>query len=207
MNVVDGKAYVPIFSFAEGIGESFLSSVQIENPEGGALAFGDLTVQLELFRLYENEPSGIDSILRKSDAAMILVKFLDRMIMDRIKETYRILAEEAFLPKSICICREAKEAEFKISCAYCGQKLWVRDKDAGKRGNCPQCRKTFFLPTQKSYLTSFLMLTDAVPAVTVTLGDATCTNALSSLIERVVSHEQGLKSSTMRVQIPPDELG
>ncbi len=200
------RAYVPVLSFAEGIGTSYFKSLDLDPNTVGSLELGSMQVDMELFRLYDNSPDGLDAVIRKADAALMLVKFLDRVCMDKIKEAYRMLIDEPFLPKSILIFREPKESEFKISCAYCGQKLWVRDRDAGKRGNCPQCRKTFFLPTQKSYLTSFLMLTEAVPVLSVTGGDVSCKNAVSSLIERIVSQEQGLKSTTMRVQIPPEDL-
>jgi len=203
----NGNVYIPVFAFTEGSGESFFESLGL-NPNGvGEIAMGDKRVQVELFRLSENSTDGLDAVLNKADAALLLVRFLDQLSMTRIKQVFHLVNNSNFLPKSIIIMREPKEAEFKISCTYCGQKLWVRDRDTGRRGNCPQCRKTFFIPTQKSFVTSFLMLTEAVPVQTATKGDASSRNAVAALVERIVTVEDGMKSSTMRIELPPEEAG
>jgi len=203
----DGNIYVPVFSFTDGTGEAFFKSLGLDPLQIGKVAMGDKTAQVELFRIIENSEEGIQAVLDKADAAILLIRYLDQLSMSRIKEVFRLVNAETFLPKSIVIMREPSETEFKISCTYCGQKLWVRDRDSGRRGNCPQCRKTFFIPTQKSFVTSFLMLTDTIPVQTVTNGDASCRNALTSLVERIVSMEDGMKSSTMRIELPPEDAG
>jgi hypothetical protein len=201
----DGKVYIPVFSFTDGGGESFFQTLKLDSNSAGSIEFGNRTAQLELFRIVENSTEGLDAVVSKADAAILLVRFLDQHSLARLKDVYRLLNAEVFMPKSILILREPKETEFKISCSYCGQKLWVRDHDAGRRGSCPQCRKTFFVPTQKSFITSYLMLTDAVPVQSITNGDVSCRNAVAALVERTVNMEEGLKSSTMRIELPPDE--
>lgn len=203
----DGKLYIPVFSFTDGTGELYFQSLGLSPDAPGEIPLGNKTAQVELFRIVENSSVGVEAVLAKADAAIVLIRYLDQATMTRIKEVFRLLHAESFLPKSIVVFREDKESEFKISCTYCGQKLWVRDRDAGRRGNCPQCRKTFFVPTQKSFITSFLMLTEAVPVVTVINGEASCKNAITSLVERVVSMSEGSKSSTMRIELPPEETG
>lgn len=203
----NGNVYIPVFAFTEGAGESFFESLGLNPGEVGEIAMGDKKAQVELFRLLENSSDNVEAVLNKADATMLLVRFLDQVSMARIKQVFQLANQSNFLPKSVVIMRDPKESEFKISCTYCGQKLWVRDKDTGRRGNCPQCRKTFFIPTQKSYITSFLMLTDAVPVQTATKGDASCRNAVTALVERIVSIEDGMKSSTMRIELPPEEAG
>jgi hypothetical protein len=200
----DGKVYVPVFSFTDGAGESFFKTLNLDPNSVGEVRFGEHTAQVEIFRIIENSAEGLGPVISKADAAIMLVRYLDQHSLARLKEVYRLLNAEAFMPKSILVLREPKEVEFKISCTYCGQKLWVRDRDAGRRGSCPQCRKTFFVPTQKSYITSFLMLTDTVPIQSVTSGDSSCKNTLAALIERIVNMEDGLKSSTMRIELPPE---
>ena len=32
------------------------------------------------------------------------------------------------------------------ACPYCGKKLKIKDKHAGKRGTCPSCRHLFIIP-------------------------------------------------------------
>jgi hypothetical protein len=200
----DGKIYVPVFSFTEDCGDAFFKSLGLDAAGIATLPMGDKTVELELFQLVEQVSEGLELVLAKADACLILTRFLDQVSMNRIKDAFRLINAEAFLPKTIAMFREPKESEFKISCTYCGQKLWVRDRDAGRRGNCPKCHKTFFIPTQKAFITSFLMLTESVPVITVTRDDASCKNAVTSLVDRIVSMEEGLKSSTIRIEIPQE---
>jgi len=203
----NGNVYIPVFAFTEGSGESFFESLGLSPNGVGDVTMGEKKVQVELFRLTENFTENLDAILNKADAALLLIRFLDQLSMTRIKQVYQLANTSNFLPKSIVIMRDPKEAEFKISCTYCGQKLWVRDRDTGRRGNCPQCRKTFFIPTQKSFITSFLMLTEAVPIQTATKGEASCRNSLAALVERIVSVADSMKSSTMRIELPPEDAG
>lgn len=200
----DGHVYLPVFSFTEGSGELFFRSLDLNPDSIGHIPLGSLTAQLELFRIVENSPAGVESILDKADACLMLIKFLDQASASRIKEVFRMLGAEGFLPKSVALFRSAREGEFKISCTFCGQKLWIHDRDAGRRGSCPQCHKTFFIPTQKGFITSLLMLSEAIPVVTVVEGDASCRNAVASLVERIISMDEGLKSSTMRIELPPE---
>ena len=198
--------YVPIISFTDGVGEAFLRSLEFEPAAGGGeLILGDRQVRIELFRLIETSAEGLEAVVEKADAVLLLIRFLDQLSMNRIKDVFQRIQHATFLPKTVVLVREPKESEFKISCTYCGQKLWVRDRDSGRRGICPQCRKTFLVPTQKSYITSFLMLTDAVPVQTVTSGDPACRNAVAALVERVFTMDESMKSSTMRIELPPDE--
>jgi DNA-directed RNA polymerase subunit RPC12/RpoP len=164
-------------------------------------------VQTELIRLLEQPREDLKPIVDRADACLILVRYLDQATMHLIKDVYQLVHNETFLPKDIAILREHKEAEFKISCSYCGQKLWVRDRDAGRRGNCPKCRKTFFIPTQKAYLTSYLMLAENETIHSVVAGEqAPCRGIMEELVSRVAGMEEGAKSSTMRIELPPDEF-
>jgi hypothetical protein len=199
------QPYLPVLSFTEGLGESLFHALGLGEGDEGVYRHQDLEARLELFRLHVNPPEGLQPVLKRANAVLLLVRFMDRTSIEQVRDAYRLVVDEAFLPKTLLILRESGEHEFKISCAYCGQKLWVRDRDAGKRGNCPQCRKTFFLPTQKSYLTSYLMLTDAVPVHQVVLEEKPCQEAMDAFLGRLLDHEQGLKSSTARVRVPPDQ--
>lgn len=200
-----GKIYLPVLSFTAEAGEKFFDTLGLNPDQPGPLFVGAYTVTMELIRLHDQPRDDLRSIIDRADACLILARYLDQVAMHLIKESYQLVHNEAFLPKSILLLREPKEAEFKISCTYCGQKLWVRDRDAGRRGNCPKCRKTFFIPTQKAYLTSYLMLTENEPVETVIAGEHSCREAVEHLITRMAGLEEGAKSSTMRIELPPED--
>ena len=139
---------------------------------------------------------------KKIDAILLLVRMLDSLSMDRIKDIYRNLPSEKVTPLSVVVCRETAESEFKISCPACGQKLWVRDADVGRRGRCPQCKKAFTLPSQANHLKSQLLLPDSVNIVNVALNNpSSCRGIVAGILERVTALEQLNKSSTVRVQL------
>ncbi|MGA1530483.1 MAG: hypothetical protein ACO398_07010 [Kiritimatiellia bacterium] len=202
----NGKIYLPEFSFTEDYGEKFFDTLGLKTGGSGEIFVGAHTVQMELFRLYDKPGNELTEVISRADACLMLTRYFDQTTIHVIKEAYHVLGSETLLPKSIVILREHKEAEFKIGCTYCGQKLWVRDRDAGRRGNCPKCRKTFFIPTQKAYLTSYLMLTENVPVETAIVGEHTCREAVEHLVARLAGIKEGAKSSTMRLELPTDDF-
>lgn len=202
----NGKIYLPVLSFTEEYGEKFFDTLGLKTEGQAELFVGAYTVQIELIRLFDHPGDELAGVIGRADACLMLARYFDQATMHVIKEAYHLLGAETFLPKSALILREPKEAEFKISCSYCGQKLWVRDRDAGRRGNCPKCRKTFFIPTQKAYLTSYLMLTETVPVETAIIGEHSCREAVEHLVARVAGMEEGAKSSTMRIELPNDDF-
>lgn len=143
-----------------------------------------------------------DAAPRRADGILLLVRMLDSLSIDRVKDIYRNLPSDKVTPLSIVICREMGEVEFKISCPACGQKLWVRDADVGRRGRCPQCKKAFVLPSQANHLKSQLLLPDAVHIVNVILSHgSSCRGVVAGVLERVDALEQVSKASTVRVQV------
>ncbi len=144
--------------------------------------------------------------LSECDAAALLVSHVDAISLERIRSAYRLIPSEYALPASILILREPGRMEFKMSCPTCGQKLWVRDEDAGRNGRCPHCKKTFVLPAQTAYLRGVLMTPEVVPIITVTEGHVgKCQGAVAELAARARRQSQALKSATMRVQLADND--
>jgi hypothetical protein len=198
------------------LGETFLQSVC----NGTVGISGDTIVENRLAHLdvLAGDPRMIpawDEIMKKADAVAILVRFLDVISLDKIRAIYRRLPSERTVPMSVILFREEGEIDFKMSRPACGQKLWVRDSDVGKRGRCPNCKKAFKLPSQAGHLKSQLMLPDAVPAITVVRGKpAPCRGALANLMSyingAIVPKTEGLdpetlKKTTVRVQVSDAE--
>ena len=91
-------------------------------------------------------------------------------------------------PTAVFLFRDADEIDFKMSCPACGQKLWVRDTDEGKRGRCPNCKTAFHLPSQPQHVKTELSLHGEIPVARVVGKDArSCRNALENLRGHLVA--------------------
>jgi hypothetical protein len=122
----------------------------------------------------------------KSDTLVLQVRFMDALSMDRLKAICSHLPRNPPKPMGVFLLREEGEIDFKMSCLSCGQKLWVRDTDEGKRGRCPNCKKGFRLPSQVHHAKEQLELAENVPVARITRGNPTsCRNALSNLKEHL----------------------
>jgi predicted RNA-binding Zn-ribbon protein involved in translation (DUF1610 family) len=210
------KVNILVLCIHSELGETFLQSVC----NGAIGSSGDTIIENRLVHLdvLAGDPRMIpawDEAVKKADAIAMLVRFIDVISLDKIRAIYRRIPSERAVPMSVILFREDSEIDFKMSCPACGQKLWVRDSDAGKRGRCPNCKKAFKLPSQAGHLKSQLMLPDAVLAMTVIRGKpAPCRGALASLMSylngAIVSRTEGLdpetlKKATVRVQISDTE--
>jgi len=211
------KISVLVICIHPELGETFLQCVC----EGSAGTTGETVIENRPVKLdvLAGDPRMIpnwDEVIKGADAMALLVRFLDVISLDKIRAIYRRLPSERSSPMSVLLFREEGEIDFKMSCPACGQKLWVRDTDVGKRGRCPNCKKAFKLPSQAGHLKAQLMLPDAVPALTVVRGKvASCRGAVASLLAYlkgtvVPGTEEGidqetLKKTTVRVQIQDTE--
>ena len=150
---------------------------------GPLLKVSDSTLQIETIAGDPRKVQDWDERISKVDGIVLLARFLDVLSLDKIKAVYRRLPSSTELPFGVFIVREAGGTDFKMSCPACGQKLWVRDADVGKRGRCPNCKKAFKLQTQAVLLRSQLMLPDTVPVLEVIKEDHdACISAMESLV-------------------------
>lgn len=199
----------------DDLGRAFLKTV-CPRPAGleGDLQVEGLPVHL---RVLAGEPRGVpgwEETVREADGVVVLLRFLDVVAMDRLRSLYRRLPADRSSPLLMLLFREEGERDFKVSCPACGQKLWIRDEDVGKRGRCPNCTKAFRLPSQAGFLRTQLMLSDAVQILTVISGRvAACRGALANLVGQMngaivtaalAVDQDVLKKTTVRVQIQPE---
>ena len=203
------KTNILIMSIYRELAEEFLSSFTAE-PKA-EVAIGD---SLATFDIVAGDPSLEPTFaehLAKANAIAIVVRFLDVLSLEKIKNIYRSLPDPLNIPVAIFMLRDKGEVDFKISCPSCGQKLWLRDTDITKRGRCPNCNKPFVILSQGNHLKSQLILPDKVEAYKVTRSNPeSFQDALIKLLggppvgiksaDLSVSDE-ALKNATVRIQI------
>ena len=149
------------------------------------------------------------------DGVVLTVRYLDGASLKNLKAQLNALVGSPAVPIAAAMLRNEGESEFKISCCSCGQKLWVRDQDEGKRGRCPNCRKAFTLPSQESYLRNALQLSDAAPIRKGTMGDESdCRHVLSELATHIMTHapsrsrdqgDEDIEIIRLVPEVPPTE--
>lgn len=126
-----------------------------------------------------------DETFKKAQGLVLLTRFLDIITLDKLRAIYRRIPGDTDAPIMVLSVREKDEADFKMSCPVCGQKLWVRDTDAGKRGRCPNCKKAFTLPEQLGHLRAQLALPDSVDVLRIVQGDPKSAEAaVAKLLEK-----------------------
>ena len=212
----DAKVRILVLCIHPELGETFLQCV-CQNASGttGETMVENRAVILDVLAGDPRMSPNWDETIKQADAVALLVRFLDVISLDKIRAIYRRLPSERSSPMAVILFREEGEIDFKMSCPACGQKLWVRDTDIGKRGRCPNCKKAFKLPSQSGHLKAQLMLPDAVPALTVVRGKAaSCRGALASLLAYLKGtivpgaepiDQETLKKTTVRVQVQDGE--
>ena len=155
-----------------------------------------------------------DESIRHGAAITLLVRFLDVLSVEKLEAIYKRIRNNN-VPIGVFILRNEGEADFKMSCPHCGQKLWVRDIDAGKRGRCPNCKRAYDLPVQAELVREKLGLpSDVNIQQVVESSPEDCRKAVSNFLGLAMSDivdistgvvDDASMNQTMRVQIP-DEL-
>lgn len=163
------------------LAEWFLEDLGGEKSKSGYEAlFGDNRLLIHVSSPNTQEPREPGEV----DLRVGLLRFVDVLTLQSMEETLRNVSEKSNVPVAMLIYRNENELDFKMSCPYCGQKLWVRDADQDKRGRCPHCRKGFTLPAQEEHVTSSLRLKNKVPVYRVVRNDAGTLGApLRSILE------------------------
>jgi hypothetical protein len=200
-----------ILSPQQDWGEAFVEAVSPPSEAGVA----EVVVEGDRFvlRICDRIPDAADdrrTLLSDISAVLLQVRFLDAKSLEELRSATRALAPER-LPLAVFLVREEGEVDFKISCRDCGQKLWVRDSDEGKRGRCPNCRKAFPLPSQAGHVRQEMGLPDVVPITRIIHGSsASCRNALAEVKSHLIGgwvdegeavDPEALLKKTVRVEL------
>lgn len=155
-----------VLSIYRELAEEFLNSFAPESKTD--VPIHDFLVNFEILAGDPAQDPAFSEHLARADAIALVVRFLDVLSLEKIKNIYRSLPDALTIPVSIFMLRDKGESDFKISCPSCGQKLWLRDTDVSKRGRCPNCTKPFVILSQGDHLKSQLMLPDKIETFKVT---------------------------------------
>ena len=205
------KAYsVLVIAIYRDLADDFLGS--IASDEGNILKIGDHEVGLDVFVGDPDEDASFKERVAKSQAVAILVRFLDVLSLDKIRNMYHHLTQAgSSIPVGVFYLRDKGELDFKISCPSCGQKLWLRDTDVGKRGRCPNCSKPFIILSQSDHLKTQLLLPESMACIKITRKDNdSFRTAVGKLLESKLSgvmpmdanvNLEAMKHATVRIQV------
>lgn len=211
MNDNIGKKVFNILVIAiyHDLADDFLGPLVPGDSKG--LTIGSHTMALDVFVGDPAEDPSFAERVAKAHAITILVRFLDVLSLDKIRNIYRHLAQAGSIPKAVFYLRDKGELDFKISCPSCGQKLWLRDTDVGKRGRCPNCSKPFIILSQSDHLKTQLLLPEGMPCLKVIRKDNdSFRTAVGKLLESQSSGVvpanadvslEALKHATVRIQV------
>jgi len=204
------KAFnILVIAIYRDLADDFLGSIASEN--SSELMIGNHGVVMDVFVGDPAEDPSFAERVAKAHAITILVRFLDVLSLDKIRNIYHHLAQAGSIPKAVFYLRDKGELDFKISCPSCGQKLWLRDTDVGKRGRCPNCSKPFIILSQSDHLKTQLILPEGIPCLQVIRKDNdSIRTAVSKLLESKISgvtpsdanvNIEALKHATVRIQV------
>mgnify|MGYP001949103118 CR=1 FL=1 len=136
----------------------FCEDVGCETTENGQVCnFSNRQISFQSASL-----EGVDAEKHPFDVLVGLVRFVDVLTLQKLDQLLQASGAGKFTPAIVLIYRNENESDFKMSCPYCGQKLWVRDADQDKRGRCPHCSKGFTLPDQEEHISTTLRLHSTV---------------------------------------------
>lgn len=179
--------------------------------ETSELTIGSQRVAMDVFVGDPADDAAFAERVAKAQAITMLVRFLDVLSLDKIRNVYHHLAQAGTVPKAVFYLRDKNELDFKISCPSCGQKLWLRDTDISKRGRCPNCSKPFVILSQADHLKTQLLLPEGMPIIKVIRKD---NDSFRAAIAKLLESEaiglkpadaevsmEALKHATVRIQV------
>ena len=195
--------------------EAFLTELRNATESSGMeLTIDEQRVTVSILASEKSESDTWQEEIAPADVVVFVLRHIDVISLDRAKKIYQSLPAGVVIPFSVLILRHEGEVDYKMSCPYCAQKLWVRDSDVDKRGRCPNCKKAFTLPSQVSQLRAALKLPDAATVHTVYQENpSSCLGAVQNLLGSLMGElrfdetidSEAANATTMRVQVQDEE--
>jgi hypothetical protein len=202
---VEKSRRILLIACEPSLSEAFIASINGVEGTPPTVKIGDVRLAL-LAASPKSEAQDLQFAMGQCDGALVLMHHADELTLHAARTAVRVLPSGISLPQALVVMREAREQQFKMSCA-CGQKLLVRDADAGHHGRCPRCGKLFLVPQQNALIKSYLMIANHPVMLSATIGhDASCRASLNLLLEQAARRDVAVKSDTMLIEIPTDQI-
>ncbi len=196
---MDDQVKILIFSPETELGMSYLQKVcDLPDPAmNGKTHIGETSVLMDMIEDGSMEISGYNG-------GILIVRYMDIITLEKLRSICQSMNERGSFPYFIGIYRDPQQREFKISCPSCGQKLWVKDRDEGRRNLCPNCKKNFLLYSQVEHLRNELNLPRTISVIKFfQQNTATCKQMLKTLVQNIASPEAYPPKGNVRVISSP----
>lgn len=145
--------------------------------ENGYRTLGDVEIQVGLGKLDE-----IDAVIESSECVVALLRHMDLMSIEELKKIIEQLEAKASGKYGVVLFKNSEDKEYKVSCIECGQKIMIPDDQAGTKGRCPKCKKSFEIMTREEHLKLLIKGVGSPPVALVVKGEkATFDSALSMI--------------------------
>jgi transposase-like protein len=189
-----------------------LGGVPVDGGHDQNIPLQGVTVRVHPLLDTETDEAAWTSALADADAVTLLLRHGDIFTMEALRRVKtRLASHPSALPLAVLVYRELDVEEFKISCPACGQKLWVRDADANKRGKCTTCGQSFTISDITRHVRVELSLAKDTPIAVAHANNpialqAAIINQVRPMVGRILEDEDFLvgeviKSNTVRVKI------
>lgn len=173
-----------------------------------------ITIRVQPVLSPEENKERWDTRRGTASAVALLVRHGDYFTMEAHRKILKTIGESP-VPVAVVVYRETDASDFKISCPECGQKLWVSDNDADKRGRCPNCQKPFTISDPARHVRVELGLPKDTTIVLTQEGNpiaiqAAIVNLVRPIVGEILQDEDFLvgeviSSNTVRVQVQNGE--
>ncbi len=144
--------------------------------------------------------SSFSAHVKNADFSVMLLRGVDLEMLESARALMRAFPASGHVGVHIAIARNPGEAEFKMSCPNCSQKLLIKDALAFRRTRCPRCGHPFSIPGQTDLIRSELLVGPGQNIGRAQLGDReSCLNVLRSAFQQTGGRRHEEKSKTMRL--------
>lgn len=191
-----------VISPQPGVAESFLASLAGEGARNAKINLNGIADVLVEMPPVEPLDALVERV-KSADFTILLLRYVDEETLEVARAWMRALPPSAQGTVHLSIARQAGEAEFKMSCPKCGQKLMIKDALAFRRTQCPRCKHPFTIPGQTDLVRQEFLVSPNHKISNADLGDqVSCATVLANAYRQSGGRRVDEKSQTMRL----DEL-